>query len=134
MSILKSTNSGRYTQLTLDVLKSLNYVHPKFPSVVQSLNPEDDCLDLTILKNTAKDCGLVLHLLHRDGKLLFKTSFTFENSNHIAVQASVTPQDIRELSILENIWKKQHIKNKELSEHDFDGLMFVNMFVNLLPV
>lgn len=130
MSILKSTNSGQYTKLTLDVLKKLHYVHPKFPIDLQLKNSNQDCLDLTRLKNTAKDCGLVFHLCHRNGKILFKTCFTFENSNHITLQAYVTPQDIRELSILEKIWIKQHIKNIELSEHDFDGFMFVH----LLPI
>ena len=42
MSILKSTNSGQYTHLTLDVLKKLHYEHPKFPLAVQALHPDAD--------------------------------------------------------------------------------------------
>lgn len=127
MSILKSTNSGQYTRLTLDVLKKLNYVHPKFPLEVQALNPGVDCLDLTKLVNTSENCHLELRISSYSKKS-FHAYFTFVNPNDIKVQVSITPQNIHELSILEKIWIKQNVKQKEISERDFHDLQFVHIY------
>ena len=76
MSILKSTNSGQYTCLTLDVLKKLHYAHPKFPLAVQSLHPGVDCLDLTKLVNTSENCHLELRI-SSSSKKIFSCIFYF---------------------------------------------------------
>ncbi len=127
MSILRSTNSGQCTRLTLDVLKKLNYVHPKFPLEVQALNPNVDCLDLTKLVNTSKNCHLELRI-SSSSKNSFHAYFTFVNPNDIKVQVSTTPQNIHELSILEKIWIKQNVKQKEISERDFHDLQFAHFY------
>lgn len=127
MSILKSTNSGQYTRLTLDVLKKLHYEHPKFPLAVQALNPGVDCLDLTKLVNTSENCHLELKI-SSTSKKSFHAYFTFINPNDIKVQVSTTPQNIHELSILEKIWIKQNVKQKEISESDFHDLQFAHFY------
>ena len=127
MSILKSTNSGQYTRLTLDVLKKLHYVHQKFPLAVQALHPGVDCLDLTKLVNTSENCHLELKISSTYQKS-FHAYFTFVNPNDIKVQVSTTPQNIHELSILEKIWIKQNVKQKEISEIDFHDLQFTHFY------
>ena len=128
MSILKSTNSGQYTRLTLDVLKKLHYEHPKFPLEVQALNPGVDCLDLTKLVNTSENCHLELRISSSAEKNSFHAYFTFVNSNGIKIQVSSTPQDIHELNILEKIWTKQNVLHKEIYESDFRDLMFAHFY------
>lgn len=127
MSILKSTNSGQYTRLTLDVLKKLHYEHPKFPLAVQALHPGVDCLDLTKLVNISENCHLELKI-SSFSKNSFHAYFTFVNPNDIKVQVSTTPQNIHELSILEKIWIKQNVKQKEISERDFHDLQFAHFY------
>ena len=127
MSILKSTNSGQYTSLTLDVLEKLHYAHPKFPLAVQALHPGTDCLDLTKLVNTSEKCHLELRI-SSSSKKSFHAYFTFINPNDIKVQVSTTPQNIHELSILEKIWIKQNVKQKEISERDFRDLQFAHFY------
>lgn len=127
MSILKSTNSGQYTRLTLDVLEKLHYAHPKFPLAVQALHPGVDCLDLTKLVNTSENCHLELRI-SSSSKKSFHAYFTFVNPNDIKVQVSTTPQNIHELGILEKIWIKQNVKQKEISERDFRDLQFAHFY------
>lgn len=106
MSILKSTNSGGNTKLTIERLISLGWEHP---SIIESFHIDLDYSKLIRDKNHSDEC------LHIDGPTIgdpkkdywFYAQFCKKTNKNCDVDyynVTVFPSNIIELSKVENYW------------------------------
>ena len=107
MSILKSTNSGGKTKLTIERLRSLGWEHP---SIIESFHIDLDYSKLVRDEKHSDECLYIDRRTVHNPKIdyWFYAQFykrTDKNSN-VDYEVTVYPSNLIELSKIENYWDK----------------------------